>query len=109
MVENQQEQNLETQPEGNTSMFAEDMAIDERSPIDYTTPLANSPPMRNRDFREPGESSRGAQGNNEIMEMLISMQKSMEEREEKWRIQQQFREEVYEAELRRRDRQWEEE
>ena len=41
--------------------------------------------------------------------MLISMQKSMEETEEKWRIQQQFREEVYEAELRRRDRQWEEE
>ena len=109
MVENQQEQNPETQPEGNTSMFAEDMAADERSPINYTTPLASSPPMRNRDFREPGESSRGAQGNNEIMEMLISMQKSMEEREEKWRIQQQFREEVYEAELRRRYRQWEEE
>ena len=109
MVEDQQEQDPETQPEGNTSMFAEDMATDERSPIDYTTPLASSPPMRNIDFREPRESSRGAQGNNEIMEMLISMQKSMEEREEKWRIQQQFREEVYEAELRRRDRQWEEE
>ena len=109
MVEDQQEQNPETQPEGNTSIFAEDMAADERSPIDYTTPLASSPPMRNRNFREPGESSRGAHGNNEIMEMLISMQKSMEEREEKWRIQQQFREEVYEAELRRRDRQWEEE
>ena len=41
--------------------------------------------------------------------MLISMQKSMEERVEKWRIHQQFREEVYEAELRRRDQQWEEE
>ena len=81
MVEDQQEQNPETQPEGNTSIFAEDMAADEKSPVDYTTPLASSPPMRNRDFREPGESSRGAQGNNEIMEMLISMQKSMEERE----------------------------
>ena len=65
--------------------------------------------MRNRDFREPGESSRGAQENNQIMEMLISMQKSMEEREKKWSLQQQFREEVYEAELRRRDKQWEEE
>ena len=103
MVENQEEQNPETQLEGNTSIFAEDIAEDERSPIDFTTPLASSPPMRNREFREPVESSRGAQGNNEIMEMLISMQKSMEEREEKWRIQQQFREEVYEAELRRRD------
>ena len=109
MVENQQEQDPETQSKGNTYMFAEDMAADERSPIDYTTPLASSPLMRNRDFREPGESSRGAQGNNEIMEMLISMQKSMEEREEKWRIQQQFREEMYETELRRRDQQWGEE
>ena len=68
MVEDQEEQNQETQLEGNTSMFAEDMATDERSPIDYTTSLASSPPMRNMDFREPGESSRGAQGNNQIME-----------------------------------------
>ena len=104
MVEDQEEQNQETQPEGNTSMFVKDMAADERSPIDYTTPLASSPPMRNMDFREPGESSKGAQENNQIMAMLISMQKSMEEREKKWNIQQQFREEVYEAELRRRDK-----
>ena len=61
------------------------------------------------DFREPGESSRGAQENNQIMEMLIYMQKSMEEREEKWSTQQKFREDVYEAELKRRDQQWEEE
>ena len=109
MVENQEEQNPETQPEGNTFMFAEDMELDDRSPIDFTTPLASSLTMRNMDFREPGESSRGAQENNQIMEMLISMQKSMEEREKKWSLQQQFREEVYEAELRRRDKQWEEE
>ena len=109
MVEDQEEQNQETQPEGNTSMFAEDMAADERSPIDFTTPLASSPPMRNMDFREPGESSRGAQENNQIMEMLISMQKSMEEREEKWSTQQKFREDVYEAKLKRRYQQWEEE
>ena len=109
MVEDQEEQDLETRPEGNTSMFAEDIEPDERSPIDFTTPLASSPPIRNRDFREPGESSRGAQENNQIMEMLLSMQKSLEEREEKWSIQQKFREEVYEAELKRRDQQWEEE
>ena len=95
MVEDQEEQNQETQPEGNTSMFAEDMAADERSPIDFTTPLTSSPPMRNMDFREPGESSRGAQENNQVMEMLISMQKSMEEREEKWSTQQKFSEDVY--------------
>ena len=108
-VEEQEEQDPETQPEGNTSMFVEDIEPDERSPIDFTTPLASSPPLRNRDFRDPGESSRGAQENNQIMEMLLSMQKSMEEREEKWSIQQKFREELYEAELKRRDQQWEEE
>ena len=90
-------------------MFAEDIETEERSPIDFTTPLASSPPIRNRDFREPGESSRGAQENDQIKEMLISMQKSMEEREKKWSIQQKFREEVYQAELKRRDQQWEEE
>ena len=75
-------------------MFVEDIEPDERSPIDFSTPLASSPPIRNRDFREPGESSRGAQENNQIMEMLISIQKSMEEREKKWSLQQKFREEV---------------
>ena len=90
-------------------MFAEDIEPDERSPIDFSTPLASSPPIRNRDFREPGERSRGVQENNQIMEMLISIQKSMEEREKKWILQQKFREEVYEAELKRRDQQWEEE
>ena len=109
LVEDQEEQDQETQPEGNTSTFAEDIEPDDRSLIDFTTPLTSSPPIRNMDFREPGESSRGAQENNQIMEMLISMQKSMEEREKKWSLQQQFREEVYEAELRRRDKQWEEE
>ena len=108
-VEDQEEQDPETQPEGNTSMFAEDIELDERSPIDFTTPLASSPPLRNRDFRDPGEISRGAQEYSQIMEMLLSMQKSMEEREEKWSIQQKFKEEVYEAELKRRDQQWEEE
>ena len=109
MVEDQEEQNPGTQPEGNIPMFTEDMAANDRSLVDFTTPLASSPPMRNMDFREPGESSRGAQENNQIMEMLISMQKSMGEREKKWSLQQQFREEVYEAELRRRDQQWEDE
>ena len=79
MVEDQVEQDPETHPEGNTSIFAEDMEVDERSPIDFTIPLASSPPIRNMDFREPGESSRGAQENDQIKEMLISMQKSMKE------------------------------
>ena len=109
MVDTQEEQIPETQPEGNTHMFKEDVAANDRSPIDFTTPLASSPPIRNRDFRETGESSRGALENNQIMEMLLSMQKGMEEIDKKWNLQQQFREETYEAELKRRDQQWEDE
>ena len=109
LVADEEEENLEAQPEGNTFMFIDDREQEVRSPLDFSTPLASSPPIRNRDFREPGESSRGAQENNQIMEMLISIQKSMEEREKKWSLQQKFREEVYEAELKRRDQQWEEE
>ena len=89
-----QEEDLEAQPEENTFMFAEDREQDDGSLINFSTPLASSPPIRNRDFREPGESSRGAQGNNQIMEMLISIQKSMDEREGKWSLQQKFIEEV---------------
>ena len=64
MVDNQEEQIPKTQPERNTPMSTEDVAEDERSPIDFTTPLASSPPMGNINFREPGESSRGAPKNN---------------------------------------------
>ena len=109
LVEDQEEHDPEAQPEGNTFMFTEDREQEVRSPIDFSTPLASSPPIRNRDFREPGESSRGAQENNQIMEMLNSIQENMEERERKWSLQQKFIEEVYEAELKRRDQQWEEE
>ena len=49
MVEDQEDQDPETQPEGNTSMFVEDIEPDERSPIDFTTPLASSPLIRNKD------------------------------------------------------------
>ena len=103
LVADQEEEDPKSHLEWNTFMFPEDRDQNDRSPIDFSTPLANSPPITNNDFREPGESSRGAQGNNQIMEMLSSIQKSMEEREEKWSLQQKFRENVYEAELKRRD------
>ena len=67
-------------------MFTKDVAANDRSPIDFTTPLASSPPMKNIDFREIGESSRGASNDNQIMEMLLSMQKGMEERDRKWNL-----------------------
>ena len=97
LVADQEEENPEAHPEGSPFMFAEDKEQDDRSPTNFSTSLASSPPIRNRDFREPGESSRGARENNQIMEMLSSIQKSMEERERKWSLQQKFKEEVYEA------------
>ena len=51
MVEDQEEQNQEKQPEGNTSMFAEDMATDERSPIDFTTPPSQFSPNEKHGFQ----------------------------------------------------------
>ena len=109
LVADQEEEDPEAHPEENTFMFAEDREQDDGSPINFSTLLASSPPIRNRDVREPGESSRGAQGNNQIMEMLSSIQTRMEEREREWNLQQKFREEVYESELKRKDQQWEEE
>ena len=105
----QEEENPETPPETNTFTFIDNEGQDERSPLDFSIPLASSPPMQNRTFREQGESSRGAQENNSIMEALNAIQKKMEEREKEWNLQQEFREGVYEKELKRRDQQWEEE
>ena len=73
LVEDQEEQDQEAQPEGNTFIFTDDREKEVRSPLDFSTPLASSPSIRNREFREPGESSRGAQENNQIMEMLLFM------------------------------------
>ena len=105
----QEEKNSENPFETNTFTFADNEGKNEESPMDFSIPLASSPPMQNRTFREQRESSRGAQENNSIMEMLISMQNRMEEREKRWSIQQKFREDTYEVELKRRDQQWEEE
>ena len=60
LAADQEEEDPKAHPERNTFMFEEDRKQDDRSPVDFSTPLASSPPIRNRDFREPGESSRGA-------------------------------------------------
>ena len=91
---------------------------DEGIPMDFSFPLASSPPRQSRTFGEQGESSRGANENQAIMELLLTIQKKMEEREQRWNIQQQFRDSTYEAELkirenrfeaesRRREQEWE--
>ena len=51
------------------------------------SPLSHSYPDMRENFLEPAESSRRNEGTVEIMEMLISMKKDMEDREKKWERQ----------------------
>ena len=67
------------------------------------SPLSHSYPDMTKNFPEQAESSRRGEGNIEIMEMLRTMKKDMDEREHKWEKQQQFREEFLEAEFRRKE------
>ena len=67
------------------------------------SPLSHTYPYMTENFPEQAESSRREEGNTEIMEMLNTMKKDMEEREHKWEKQQQFREEFLEAKFRRKE------
>ena len=60
LVADQEEEDPEAHQEENTFMFAEDIDLDDESPMNFSIPLASSSPIRNRDFREPSESSSGA-------------------------------------------------
>ena len=108
-IAGQEKENSENPMGANTFTRADNEEQDEGSPMDFSFPLASSPPMQGGTFREQGESSRGTQGNNEIIEMLHSMQRKMEEREQRWNVQQKFRDNTYEVELKRRDQQLEDE
>ena len=50
LVADQEEEDPEAHPEENTFMFAKDREHDDGNPINFSTPLASSPPIRNRDF-----------------------------------------------------------
>ena len=58
-------------------------------------------------FLEPAESSIRNKGTAEIIEMLRSMKKEMEDREKKWERQRQIKEEFLEADFKRKEQQWE--
>ena len=51
MVEDQEEPNPGTQPEGNIPMFTEDMEVNDRSPIDFTTPPGQFSPNEKHGFQ----------------------------------------------------------
>ena len=67
------------------------------------SPMSPLGPEMREDFPELVESSRKDEGNNEIMKMLRSIKKDMEEREYKWEKQQQIREKFLETEFRRKE------
>ena len=71
------------------------------------SPLSHSYPDMRENFQDAAESSRRNEGTVEIMEMLISMKKEMEDREKKWERQQQIREEFLEADFKRKEQEWE--
>ena len=53
------------------------------------SPLSHSYLGMTKNFPEQAESFRRGEGNTEIMEMLRTMKRDMEEREQKWEKQQQ--------------------
>ena len=67
------------------------------------SPLSHSYPKMIENFPEQAESSRRGEGNTGIMEMLRKIKKDMEEREQKWEKQQQFREGFLKTEFRRKE------
>ena len=67
------------------------------------SPVINSPPDVRETFYEPAKCSRINEGNPEIMNMLVSIKKEMDEREKRWEQQQRIKEEFLEAEFRRRE------
>ena len=67
------------------------------------SPLSHSYLDITENFPEQTKSSRIGEGNIEIMKMLRTIKKDMEEREKKWEKQQQFREELLEFEFRRKE------
>ena len=67
------------------------------------SPLSHSYPDMTENFPYQAESSKRGEGNTEIMEMLRTMKKDMEEREQKWEKQQQFKEEFLEVEFKRKE------
>ena len=82
------------------------LAKEEEMPF-RMSPLSHSGLELREDFPELAESSRKDAGNIEIMEMLRSIKKDMEEREQKWEKHQQIREEFLKAEFRRKEQLWE--
>ena len=88
--------------------FPKQIPLAEKEEMQYImSPLSHPYPDMTENFPEQAESSRRNEGNIEIMEMLRSMKKVMEEREKKWERHQQIREEFLEVEYKIKKQLWE--
>ena len=85
-VEENGNKEMETNPEQIPPTEEEEMHF-------RMSPLSHSYPDMTENFPEQTKSPRRGEGNIEIMEMLRTMKKDMEEREQRWEKQQQFKEE----------------
>ena len=97
---------VEPEEEENEQLRMEQIPYESQLPVEEEmqsrrSPLIHSPPEVRQTFVEPAECSMNNQGNTEIMEMLVSMKKEMEEREKRWEQQQKVGEEFLEADFRR--------
>ena len=70
-------------------------------------PLSHSYPEVQEHLPSQAEGSRSREANIEIMEMLRSMKREMEERDQKWERQQKIREDFLEAAARKKEQMWE--
>ena len=71
------------------------------------SPLSHSYPEVQEHLPSQAEGSRSREDNIEIMEMLRSMKREMEEREQKWERQQQIIEDFLEVASRKKEQMWE--
>ena len=100
------------QEEGDKPVEMEQIPEEAQLPVEEEvhsriSPVFQSLPHVRENFSEPAECFKGNTGNKEIMEMLVSMKKEMEEREKKWEQQQRIREEFLEAKFKRKEQIWE--
>ena len=71
------------------------------------SPVSHSYPEVQEQLPLQAKGSRSKEDNIEIMELLQSMKREMEEREQKWERQQQIREDFLEAAARKKEQMWE--
>ena len=100
-------QEEEDEPVGMEQIPVESQLPPEDEMQNIRSSVINSPPDVRETFSKPVECSRRNEGNAEIMNILVSIKKEMEEKEKMWEQQQRIREEFLKPEFRRREQRWE--